>query len=90
MPRYHITISGASDEAMLDLVRKYKIWVLDHGIRRVEGAGYLVEAIAEPAEIHLLETAGYRIQRHEDVDEVGKARQEEVGRGNRYKQPDTY
>jgi hypothetical protein len=89
MPRYHITISGASDEAMLDLVRKHKIWVLDHGIRRIEGNGYQVEAIAEPAEIQLLETAGYRIQRHEDVDEVGKARQEDVGRGNRYKQPGT-
>lgn len=86
MPRYRITISGPSDEAMLDLVRKYKISVLDHGIRHIEGTGFVVDAIAEPSEIQTLEAAGYHIQQHEDVDKVGKARQREVGRGNRYKQ----
>lgn len=87
MPRYRVTISGPSNEAMADLVRKYKIQVSDHGIRRVEGTGFLVDAIVQPEEIQLLEAAGYKVQRFEDVDEVGKARQAEVGRGNRYRTP---
>ncbi len=87
MPRYRVTISSPSNEAMADLVRKYKIQVSDHGIRHVEGTGYLVDAIVQPEEIQLLEAAGYKVQRHEDVDEVGKARQAEVGQGNRYKRP---
>ncbi len=87
MPRYRVTISSPSNEAMADLVRKYKIQVSDHGIRYVEGTGFLVDAIAQPEEIQLLESAGYNVQRHEDVDEVGKVRQGEVGQGNRYKRP---
>lgn len=31
MPRYRITITSKDREAMLDLVRKYKIQVFDHG-----------------------------------------------------------
>ena len=87
MPRYRVTISGPSNLAMSDLVRKYKIQVSDHGIHYVEGTGFLVDAIVQPEEIQLLEAAGYKVQRHEDVDEVGKARQAEVGQGNRYKRP---
>jgi hypothetical protein len=34
----------------------------------------------------MLEANGYQIERHEDVDEASKARQQEVGRGNRYQQ----
>ncbi len=86
MPRYRVTISGPSDEAMADLVRKYKVQILDHTTRHVEGTGYVVDAIAEPSEIQSLEAAGYHVERHEDVDKVGKARQKEVGRGNRYTQ----
>jgi carboxypeptidase T len=72
---------------MADLVRKYKIQVFDHGIRYSNETGYIVDAIAEPNDIQLLEAAGYQIERHADVDKVGKARQKEVGKGNRYKQP---
>jgi hypothetical protein len=87
MPRYRITITSKDREAMLDLVRKHKIQIFDHGIRQSESEGYIVGAIAEPADIQKLENAGYHVQRHEDVDEQGKARQQEVGRGDRYKQP---
>ena len=87
MTRYRITISGQSKESMADLVRKYKVQVFDHGTRYREGIGYEVGAIAQPNEIQLLEAAGYHIERHEDVDEAGKERQKEVGRGNRYKEP---
>ena len=87
MPRYRITITGKDREAMLDLVRKHKLQVFDHGNRYSDSEGYSVGAVAEPADIHALEKAGYQIQRHEDVDEQGKARQKEVGRGDRYKKP---
>ncbi len=85
MPRYRISISSPSNEAMADLVRKYKIHVIDHSIRYNEGIGHTVEAIVQPNEIQILEAAGYSIQRHEDVDELGKTRQMQVGKDNRYK-----
>ncbi len=83
MTRYRITISGSTKEAMADLVRKHKIQVFRNTVRSKD-TNYVVDAIAQPNEIQLLEAAGYHIQRHEDVDEVGKARQKEVGQGNRY------
>ena len=89
MARYRITITSKDRQAMLDLVRKHKIDVSDHGIRHTESEGYSVGAIAEPATIQMLENAGYQVQRHEDVDEQGRARQQEVGRGDRYKRPRT-
>lgn len=87
MTRYRITISGPNREAMLDLVRKHNIKVSDHGIHQSEETGYIVEAIAEPAEIQKLEAAGYTVRTHEDVDVRGRERQNEVGRGNRYTRP---
>jgi hypothetical protein len=86
MPRYRITITNKDREAMLDLVRKHKIQVFDHGNRYSESVGFSVDAIAEPSDIQKLQNAGYHVQRHEDVDKRGKARQREVGRGDRYKQ----
>ncbi len=86
MPRYRITITSKDREAMLDLVRKHKIQVFDHGNRYSESVGFSVDAVAEPADIQKLENAGYHVERHEDVDELGKTRQQEVGRGDRYKQ----
>jgi hypothetical protein len=85
MPRYRITITSQSGQAMLDLVRIHKIQVLDHGARRTEEAGFVVHAIVREEDIKLLRDAGYAVQQHEDVDETGKARQKEVGQGNRYK-----
>jgi hypothetical protein len=87
MPRYRITISSKDREAMLDLVRKHKIPVDDHSTRSTASGLYSVDAILEPADIQKLDKAGYHVQRHEDVDETGKERQKEVGRGDRYKRP---
>jgi len=83
MPRYHIIITGRDAEAMLDLVRVHKINVLDHGQRRTQAA-FLVHAIADETDIQRLKDAGYEVEQREDVDQTGKARQEEVGVGNRY------
>jgi len=83
MARFRITITSEDREAMLDLVRKHKVQVSDHGSRSTP-TGYEVHAIAEAADIERLKKAGYRVQRHEDVDELGKQRQAEVGQGDRY------
>jgi hypothetical protein len=87
MPRYRIIITSKDREAMLDLVRKHKVQVLDHGSRYTEASGYVVHAIAQTAEIQELKKAGYAVQQLDDVDKTGKARQQEVGRGDRYKRP---
>ena len=90
MPRYRITVTSNDREAMLDLVRKYKLQVFDHGNRYSESTGYTVGAIAQPADIQKLKNAGYHVERHEDVDKLGRERQKEVGQGDRYqRQPPT-
>ena len=87
MARYRITITSKDREAMLDLVRKHKIQVFDHGGHYSESTGYDVDAVADAADIKKLKQAGYHVQQHEDVDKVSKARQQEVGRGDRYNSP---
>jgi hypothetical protein len=72
---------------MLDLVRKHRIAVLDHGSQVTDSGQYRVDALLQASDIRRLEQAGYQLEQHEDVDEAGKARQQEVGRGDRYKQP---
>jgi hypothetical protein len=84
MARYRITISSSSGQAMSDLVRIHAIPVLDHGARRREGR-FSVDAIVDETDITRLRQAGYTVEQHEDVDVTGKARQQEVGRGDRYK-----
>ena len=88
MPRYRVTIFGRDYDAMADLVREHKVDVLRQTVRELEGGGYSVDAIVQDAQIDTLESGEYTIQRHEDVDEVGKARQEEIGRGDDYEQPE--
>ena len=87
MPRFRITISGQTDQEMIDLVRVHGIPVSDHSLRS-EGDGYSVDAVVEPPEIQKLETAGYRVERREDVDEAARESLKQVGQGNRYKRSD--
>jgi carboxypeptidase T len=84
MPRYRITISGSDKAAMADLVRKHGIQIFDHGIRFAPDIGCTVAAFATPDEIRKLQQNGYAVLQHEDADELGKIRQRDVGRGNRY------
>ena len=84
MARYRVTISTADKEAALDLVRKHGVTVLDHGLRIREGALFSVDAIVDQADIGRLESLGYAVEQHEDIDKAGRERQREVGRGNRY------
>lgn len=85
MPRYRISIKSQDREAMLDLVRTHRISVHDHGATQDASGEYSVDATADTAEIRTLRAAGYHVDQHEDIDEVGRARQREVGRGDRYR-----
>ena len=96
MSRYRVTIFGRDYDAMADLVRKHKVSVLQQTVRRLDEGGYSVDAIVDDVQMRALETrsletegletTGYTIERHEDVNEAGKARQEEVSKGNDYEQ----
>lgn len=84
MPRYRVTIAHVDKEKMLDLVRKFNVAILDHS-QASKAGGYSVDAMLDSSDIPRLVQAGYQIQQHEDMDETGKARQKEIGQGNRYK-----
>ena len=84
MARYRVTISSSDKDAMLDLVREHGVTVIDHGLRVRPGEPFHVDAIVDEADIAKLESHGYAVERHEDVDHAGRERQREIGRGNRY------
>jgi hypothetical protein len=84
MPRYRVTISGQGYEAMADLVREHKVNVLHRTVQEKGQRRYTVDAIVEDSVIPRLKKAGYEVERHEDVDELGRQRQQEVGQGDRY------
>lgn len=85
MPRYRVAIYGESYPAMLELINKHKVNVLDHGSRKLNEHLYRAYAILDAIQIKRVETAGYKVERHEDVDETAKQRQGEVGTGDRYR-----
>jgi hypothetical protein len=86
MSRYLITIYGKGYGAMADLVREHEIGVLRQTARQLDEEGhYSVDALVDNQQIQALEASGYRIEVREDIEEVGKARQAEVGQGDRYK-----
>ena len=84
MARYRVTIIGQGYEAMADLVRKHRVSI-NRGTARSRDGAYRVDAIVDEATIPQLEKLGYQVERHEDVDQLGRERQSEVGRGNRYR-----
>jgi len=55
MTRYRIKIADQSKEAMVNLVRKYKIHILNHGISHSKETCYTIEAITDPDEVQPLE-----------------------------------
>jgi Predicted carboxypeptidase len=78
MPRYHVKITGKDYDAMADLVRKYKVTVARHTVEQTAEGGYRVDAHANGTQIRQLEAAGYQVDRLEDADKSGKARQAEI------------
>lgn len=85
MPNYHITVHGTEREAMADLVRVHGIRVYAQTLDE-NPEDCRVDAIADEPAIGRLVAAGYRVDRHEDVDEDAKSSLEQVSRGNRYSQ----
>src|SRR6185369_1300669 len=65
--RYHITVHGADRAAMADLVRVHGVRVYAQTLQEGSG-GYRVDAVCDESEIDKLTDAGYRVDRHEDVD----------------------
>jgi hypothetical protein len=84
MARYRVTITGRGYDAMADLVRKHEVSI-NRGTARSKDDEYRVDAIVDETTIPELEKLGYQVERHEDVDQLGRERQSEVGRGNRYR-----
>jgi hypothetical protein len=86
MPNYHVTIHGADREAMADLVRAHHVRVYGQTLV-AEDTGYRVSGLGNDETITRLQGAGYRVERHEDVDEAAKDSLRHVGRGNRFLDP---
>ena len=83
MPNYHVTIYGPDDNAMADLVRTYQVTVVRQTLA-AHDEGYTVTAIADQPTIDALQAAGYRVDRHEDVDEAARESLSQVSQGNRF------
>jgi hypothetical protein len=83
MPVFHITAHGAGREAMADLVRVHGVRVLPQTLHE-DGDRARVDALADEAAIERLVGAGYRVDRHEDVDEAAREDVSQVGQGNRF------
>jgi hypothetical protein len=85
MPQYHVRIIGDGNDAMADLVRIYHMAVFRHTVEEVDENRYRVDAYIDEDQIVRLEEVGYEIKRIADVEEVGRARQAEVGKGDEYR-----
>ena len=83
MPTFHITVRGADRAAMADLVRVHDVRVLPQTLDQ-EASEPRVDALADESTIERLTNAGYRVERHEDVDEAAPEDLEQVGQGNRF------
>ena len=83
MPTFHITVRGADREAMADLVRVHDVRVLPQTLDQ-RAPESRVDALADESTIQRLTDAGYRVERHEDVDEAAPEDLDQVGQGNRF------
>jgi hypothetical protein len=83
MSTFHITVHGADREAMADLVRVHGVRVLPQTLDE-GGPESRVDALADEPTIQRLTDAGYRVERHEDVDEAAREDLRQVGQGNRF------
>jgi hypothetical protein len=81
--KFHITVHGADRAAMADIVRVHGVRVYAQTLKEGSG-GYRVDAVGDDSEIDKLTEAGYRVDRHEDVDEAARDSLGHVGTGNRF------
>jgi len=85
MAKYHVTVHGADRAAMADLVRVHGLRVYPQTLNEQDDDSR-VDAVADQATIERLTDAGYRVDRHEDVDEDAIQSLRHVGIGNRFAQ----
>jgi hypothetical protein len=71
---------------MIDLIRKYNLEPLDHGSRKVNDQLFRAEVVIDEKGLQQLKAAGYELQVHDDIDETGIRRQQEVAKGDRYRE----
>ena len=71
MTNYHITVHGADRAAMADIVRVHGVRVYAQTLKAEAGRSQ-VDGVADEAAIGRLTDAGYRVERHEDVDEAAQ------------------
>ena len=83
MPNYHVTVHGTGREALADLVRVHGLRVYAQTLDE-QPTDPRVDAIADDATIGRLVAAGFRVDRHEDIDQAAQESIGEVGQGNRY------
>jgi hypothetical protein len=81
--KIHITADGADRDSMADLVRVHGVRVYAQTLKE-KAEGFQVDAVADDDTIQLLTDAGYRVDRHEDVDQAAQDSLRQVGQGNRY------
>jgi murein tripeptide amidase MpaA len=80
---YHITVYGADRAGMADIVRRHDVRVYAQTLK-AEGTGFRVDGVGDDAAINRLSEAGYRVERHEDLDEAAQESLADVGTGNRF------
>ena len=68
---------------MADLVRVHGVRVLPQTLDE-GGTEPRVDALVDEPAIQRLQDAGYRVERHEDVDEAARDDLRQVGQGNRF------
>lgn len=83
MAQFHITVHGADREAMADIVRVHGVRVYGQTLKE-RGGGFQVDGVGDDAVIAALTGAGYRVDRHEDLDEAARDSLRDVGTGNRF------
>jgi hypothetical protein len=81
--KFHITVQGADRAAMADIVRVHGVRVYGQTLKE-RGEGFQVDGVGDDAVIAALTEAGYRVDRHEDLDEAARESLRDVGTGNRF------
>ena len=88
MSKMLIHIIGRNKEAMTNLLKTHHIEIIRQTAQMLsDSQGYCVDAIVESAQIEQLRELDYQVEVKGNLQEVGKARQSLVDRGDRFSYP---
>lgn len=73
-----VTIAGRSREAMLDLVRRHRVDVLENTVRKLADGTLRVDAVLPTARVGELGRAGYAVTVLQDIEQVAALRRREI------------